>query len=145
MSWPEDKHAEACWLIDSLEASGRRRARLKFARRGSAHLLPVLESAERESHRERTRGLRVARRLSKLLPGGRRKLAIRILRHAYRSEQAMIASALVGSTGTDVRLIDFLVAEQQSLLIKARKDALANIEQSLYRDLPRRADDGPGH
>lgn len=145
MKWQEDRYEEARWLIDSLEASSRRRARLKFAYRGSARLLPVLEEANREINQERRRIARMARRLTKLLPGGRRRLALRIVRHAYRSEQAMLASALVGSMNAQTRYIDFVVAEQQRHLSIARRAALEHIARSLNRDLPRRADGGPGH
>lgn len=145
MRWPQNKREEARWLIDSLEASARRRARLNFACRGSLRLISVLDASSREASRERRRSARTARHLSKLLPGGRRSLALKIIRHAYRSEQAMLASAVVESAGGKTSGIDFIVAEHQGHLASVRREAMRSIDHSLSLDLLRRADGGPGH
>lgn len=145
MSWVESGLSEARWIIDALEASARRRARMKFAHRGTLRLIPVLEVTQPGLRRARRRRSRLIRRLAILLPRGHRKLALRISRHAYRSEQAGLAAALVEACHEQTRYIDFTAAEHQRQLDHAKRQTLERIEASLRMDAPDRPNADSGH
>lgn len=145
MDWPEQKLTEAHWLIDSLEASARRRARLKFSAGGSGHLITVLDVANRELKKERRRTARVAKKLTGLLPGGKRRLALRVIRYAYLSERALLSSMVLESCGAETKYVEFIVAQRQQSFIHARRAALDHVTASLGADNPGQLNQGSGH